>query len=67
MLLAERYADAGVFPEIVCTILLVATVIAILVGLLNAVGVDVFRRAGGGRWDALVVGVVLMIVYIICC
>lgn len=63
MLLAATTATGG--AGILCTILLVATVIALIVGLAELLGF--FSTGIGGRFGALVVAVILLVVYVIVC
>lgn len=62
-LLAATAASGGV--GILCTILLIATVIAVIVGLAEVLGL--FSTGVGGRFGALVVAVILLVVYLIVC
>jgi len=55
---------------ILCTILLFATIIALIVGLCQVLGIDfVTSRLGaaGGRFGGLVVFVILLIAYVLFC
>lgn len=56
-------------PAIICTLLLVVTVIAFLLGLLEVLGVYSVggTRAGTGRFGTLVLAVILLIIYVIIC
>ena len=56
-------------PPIICTILLIATVIAFILGLAEALGFFSVRGTvtGNGRFGTLVVAVVLLVVYVIVC
>lgn len=67
MLLAT--AGTTSIPPIICTILLIATVIAFIIGLAEVLGLYSFggARTGGGRFGGLVVAVILLVVYIIAC
>lgn len=68
--LASHATDHGAgLPAIICTILLIATVIAFILGLLEVLGVYSLNgaRAGGGRFATLIVGVILLVVYVIAC
>lgn len=68
MLLAEVTKNANGVPDIICTILLIATVIAFVLGLAEALGVfSLGERVGNARFGTLVVAVVLLIVYVILC
>lgn len=68
MLLAASHAATGI-PPIICTILLIATVVAFILGLLEALGFYSLRGAatGNGRFGTLVVAVILLVVYVILC
>lgn len=67
MLLAETVTTTGV-PAIICTILLIATVIAFILGLAEALGLYSIRGASGNsRFATLVVAVVLLVIYVIVC
>ena len=67
MLLAAT--DTTGIPPIICTILLIATVIAFILGLLEALGFYSLRgvSTGNGRFGTLVVAVILLVVYVILC
>lgn len=54
---------------ILCTILLIATIIAFIVGLAEVLGVYSLggTRVGGSRFSALVVAVILLVIYIVLC
>lgn len=67
MLLAAA-TTAGI-PPIICTILLIATVIAFILGLAEALGAYSFRGnvVGNGRFGTLVVAVILLVIYILAC
>lgn len=68
MLLAVSEAATGV-PSIICTLLLIATVVAFLLGLLEVLGLYSVggTRAGNGRFGTLVVAVILLIIYVVIC
>ena len=68
MILAAAAGVTGI-PPIICTILLIATIIAFILGLLEAVGVYAVgsARVGNGRFGTLVVAVILLVVYIVLC
>lgn len=68
MLLAAAETATGV-PAIICTLLLIATVVAFFLGLLEVLGVYSLggSRAGAGRFGTLVVAAILLIVYVILC
>lgn len=63
MLLAA-VAGTTAIPPIICTILLIATIIALIVGLAEVFGLRTFT---GSRYGALLVFVVLLVVYIVIC
>lgn len=66
MLLAAVNTANG--TGILCTILLFATIIALILGLVQAVGLDGGRLNGvGGRFGTLIVFVVLLIAYVLFC
>lgn len=53
---------------ILCTVLLIATIIAFVLGLAEALGITNFvGRVGNGRYGTLVLAVVLLVVYLIVC
>lgn len=56
-------------PPIICTILLIATVIAFILGLLEVLGLYTLGavRGGTGRFGSLVVAIILLVVYVIAC
>ena len=56
---------AGGGAGILCTILLIATVIAVIIGLAEVLGL--YSTGVGGRFGALVVAVILLVVYFIVC
>lgn len=62
-------SSTGGIPPIICTILLIATVIAFILGLAEALGFYSVRGnvTGNGRFGTLVVAVVLLVVYVIVC
>lgn len=66
MLLAQSAAEG---TGILCTILLIATVIAFIVGIAQALGVLGGRTttAPAGRYGTLVLAVILLVVYILVC
>lgn len=66
MLLALNNA-AG--TDILCTILLVATVVAFVLALAEVLGLYSIggTRAGAGRFGTLVVFVILLVVYLLVC
>lgn len=67
MLAASVLAATGTAggAGILCTILLIATVIAFIIGLAELLG---FYSTGvGGRYGALVLSIVLLVVYLIVC
>jgi hypothetical protein len=53
-------------PPILCTILLIATIIAFILGLAEALG---FYSLPGGaqRFSSIVVAVILLVVYVVLC
>lgn len=61
MLLAQAAAEG---EGILCTLLLIGTIIAFIVGLAEVLG---FWRATGTRFGALVVAVILLVVYVLVC
>lgn len=67
-LLAAAAETTGV-PSIICTILLIATIIAFILGLAEVLGIYSFRgaRTGNGRFAGLVVALVLLVIYIVLC
>lgn len=71
MVLATIAAAAGTagIPPIICTLLLIATVIAFIIGLAEVLGLFSLggTRTGNGRFGTLVVAVILLVVYIIAC
>lgn len=69
MLADIHTATNGGVPPIICTILLIATVIAFILGLLEVLGVYTLGgvRAGAGRFGSLVVAIILLVVYVIAC
>lgn len=54
---------------ILCTILLVATIIAFIIGLAEVLGVYSLgdARNGTGRFSAIVVAIILLVVYLVVC
>lgn len=67
MLLAAA-AAAPDHSGILCTILLIATIIALIVGLAELIGLGfVGNRLGANRYSPLVVGVILLIIYVVLC
>lgn len=50
---------------ILCTILLIATVIAVILGLAEVLGL--FSTGVGGRFGALVVAAILLVLYFVLC
>ncbi|MEO6205032.1 MAG: hypothetical protein ABIO67_06590 [Mycobacteriales bacterium] len=67
-MLAAAAGTAGI-PPIICTILLIATVIAFILGLLEVLGVYALgtERSGNSRFGTLVVALILLVVYVIAC
>lgn len=67
MLAASLLAATGTAggAGILCTILLIATVIAVIIGLAEVLGL--YSTGVGGRFGALVVAVILLVVYFIVC
>lgn len=65
--LAARAADSGTLPPIICTILLIATVIAFIIGLAELLGLFALRSFGGTRFGSLIVAIILLVVYVIAC
>lgn len=61
MLLAQAAAEG---TGILCTILLIATIIAFIVGIVEALGLKNFT---GSRFGALVVAAILLVVYVVLC
>lgn len=68
MLLAATEGAAGV-PSIICTLLLIATIIAFILGLAEVLGFYSVggTRTGGGRFGTIVIAVVLLVVYLVLC
>ena len=64
MNLAAVATTSGI-PPILCTILLIATIIAFVLGLAEALGLHTFRT--GQRFGSLIVAVVLLVVYVVIC
>lgn len=64
MLLAQSAAEG---TGLLCTLLLIATVIAFIVGVAQALGVLGARSTPGGRYGALVLAVVFLVIYILVC
>lgn len=66
--LAATASTAGI-PPIICTILLIATVIAFILGLVEALGIYSLGgvRTGNSRFGTLVVAIILLVVYVIAC
>lgn len=52
---------------ILCTILLIATIIAFIIGLAEVLGIGGFGNRLGGRFNAIVVAVILLVVYLVVC
>lgn len=67
MLIAAVAASEG--TGILCTILLVATIIAFVIGLAEVLGLYSIggTRAGNGRFSSIVVAVILLVVYLVVC
>ena len=63
MILAATAAAAGI-PPIICTILLIATIIAFIIGLVEVLGIRTFS---GSRFGTLIVAVILLVVYVVLC
>ena len=63
LLLAAAAGAAGI-PPIICTILLIATIIAFIIGLVEALGIRTFS---GSRFGTLIVAVVLLVIYVVLC
>jgi len=66
--LSQASTNAGI-PPIICTILLIATVIAFILGLAEVLGFYSIRGnvTGNGRFGTLVVAVILLVVYVLAC
>lgn len=64
MLLAQAAAEG---TGILCTILLIATIIAFIIGLAEALGVVNLTGGRAGRFGTLVVAVVLLVIYLVVC
>lgn len=71
---AHLLADAAASSNsgILCTILLIATIIALIIGLAELIGLNVIGRLGGtspvsSRFAPLVVGIILLVVYVVVC
>lgn len=69
MLLAHTLAAQSTAEGtgILCTILLIATVIAFIIGLTEAIGLTRFTGTGNGRFSTLLIAIVLLVVYLIVC
>ena len=66
MLLAAVSTANG--TGILCTILIFATIIAFIVGLAQALGLDGGRLgSAGGRFGGLIVFVILLVAYVLFC
>ncbi len=66
--LAEVSKNAHGVPDIVCTLLLIFTIIALVLGALEALGIfSLGSRVGNSRFGTLVVGIILLIVYVVLC
>lgn len=67
MLLAAVSTANG--TGILCTILLVATIIAFILGLAEVLGVYSVGadRVGNSRFSAIVVAIILLVVYLVVC
>ena len=66
--LAAINTSPGNGLHLICVILLIATIIALVVGLAEAIGLGfIGNRLGGSRFGPLVLGVILLIVYIVLC
>lgn len=63
MILAEVARGDG--SDVICTVLLIVTLIALVVGAVQALGFDILRTVD--RFSPLVVGVVLLIIYLVLC
>lgn len=64
-MLAAALATDG--TGILCTILLFATIIAFILGLVQVLGLDGGRLNVGGRFGGLIVFVVLLVAYVLFC
>lgn len=66
MLLAQSAAEG---TGILCTILLIATIIAFIIGLAEVLGIYSLggNRAGAGRFGSIIVAVVLLVIYVVLC
>jgi hypothetical protein len=62
-MLADIHTAAGL-PPIICTLLLIFTIIALVLGFVELLG---FRRFTGNRFGALIVGIVLLVIYVVLC
>jgi hypothetical protein len=68
MLLAEVTSNAHGVPDIICTLLLIATVVAFILGLAEVLGFGFgSQRTGNGRFATLLVAVILLVVYVVLC
>lgn len=52
---------------LLCKILLVALVVSLIVGLASALGIADLAERAGGRFNALIVFIVLLVVYVVFC
>lgn len=67
-MLAQVASNANGVPTIICTLLLIATIIAFILGLAQALGVAIpGNRLGTSRFGVLLVAVILLVVYIVLC
>ena len=67
--LAAVDTSSGNGLHLICVILLIATIIALIVGLAELIGLGFVgnRLGANGRFGPLVVGVILLIIYIVLC
>lgn len=57
-------ADHAGVPSIICTLLLIATIIAFIVGVVEALGA---HRFTGSRYGALIAAAILLVIYVVLC
>lgn len=52
---------------LLCSLLLIATIIAFILGFCEALGITRFTGAGNTRFGTLVLAVILLVVYLVVC
>lgn len=63
-----RVSEGSGHAGLLCTVLLVFTLIALIVGLADLLGIRMLGdRTGNGRFAPLLVGVILLVIYLVLC